>query len=31
MLATECPMAERPKKEKAGGAGSHAGHGHGDF
>src|SRR5579859_1004715 len=31
MLTTECLVAERPKEEKAGGAGGHAGHGHGDF
>src|SRR4029077_836725 len=32
MLTTECLVAERPKEEKAaGGAGAHAGHGHGDF
>jgi hypothetical protein len=31
MLTTECVVAERPKKEKARGAGSHAGRGHGDF
>ncbi len=31
MLTTECLVAERPKDEKAGGGGGHAGHGHGDF
>ena len=31
MLTTECLVAERPKEEKNGGAGAHAGHGHGDF
>jgi chaperonin GroEL len=32
MLTTECLVAERPKEEKSGGAGAHAGHGHGgDF
>jgi chaperonin GroEL len=32
MLTTECLVAERPKEEKNGGAGGHAGHGHGgDF
>jgi len=32
MLTTECLVAERPKDEKlSGNAGSHAGHGHGDF
>jgi chaperonin GroEL len=29
MLTTECLVAERPKEEKNGGAGGHAGHGHG--
>jgi chaperonin GroEL len=29
MLTTECLVAERPKEEKSGGAGGHAGHGHG--
>ncbi|XYH93521.1 chaperonin GroEL [Sorangium sp. So ce1128] len=31
MLTTEALIAERPKDEKAAGAGGHAGHGHGDF
>jgi chaperonin GroEL len=31
MLTTEALIAERPKEEKAGGGGAHAGHGHGDF
>ncbi|MGK3987523.1 chaperonin GroEL [Sorangium sp. So ce136] len=31
MLTTEALIAERPKSEKAAGAGGHAGHGHGDF
>jgi chaperonin GroEL len=31
MLTTEALIAERPKDEKAAGAGAHAGHGHGDF
>jgi chaperonin GroEL len=31
MLTTEAMIAERPKDEKAAGAGAHAGHGHGDF
>ncbi len=31
MLTTECLVAERSKDEKNGGAGAHAGHGHGDF
>ncbi|MEO8796576.1 MAG: chaperonin GroEL, partial [Polyangiaceae bacterium] len=31
MLTTECLVAERPKDDKAGGGGGHAGHGHGDF
>jgi chaperonin GroEL len=31
MLTTECLVAERPKDEKSGGGGGHAGHGHGDF
>src|SRR5579859_4462501 len=31
MLTTECLVAERPKEDKGGGAGGHAGHGHGDF
>jgi chaperonin GroEL len=29
MLTTECLVAERPKEDKNGGAGGHAGHGHG--
>jgi len=31
MLTTECLVAERPKEDKNGGGGAHAGHGHGDF
>jgi chaperonin GroEL len=31
MLTTEALIAERPKAEGSAGAGSHAGHGHGDF
>ncbi|WP_437618581.1 chaperonin GroEL [Sorangium sp. So ce1151] len=31
MLTTEALIAERPKDDKAAGAGGHAGHGHGDF
>jgi chaperonin GroEL len=31
MLTTECLVAERPKEDKGGSGGGHAGHGHGDF
>src|SRR6202451_1745250 len=31
MLTTECLVAERPKEDKGGAGGGHAGHGHGDF
>jgi chaperonin GroEL len=31
MLTTECLVAERPKDDKGGQGGGHAGHGHGDF